>query len=104
MSVIPIIVPDNLNHEGEEDQQEETLGFFSGTHKLKYVDTETIQESLTNLSGQISEVLQKIKSVGDFKLKEVQLSVEINAEGGVALIGSAKAGVKGAILLTFSTG
>lgn len=38
-----------------------------------------------------------------YRLTEVQVQLEITAEGGVALIGSVKAGAKGAITLTFST-
>ena len=55
---------------------------------------------LTGLSGQIGEILQDVKQVGDFKLKTVQVQVGISAEGGFVLIG--KAGVKGAVTLTFS--
>ncbi len=49
--------------------------------------------SLADLSGKISQILQDIKNVGDFKLKKVELGVEISAQGGVSLIGSVKAGV-----------
>ena len=47
-------------------------------------------------------MMQDVKKVGDFGLTQVQLTVELNAEGGVALIGSAKAGIRGGIILTFS--
>lgn len=96
MSTIPVIVEDTTSRPG-------TLsgGTLSDAGK-KNIDTEKLRNSLSELSGQISEILQDIKNVGDFKLREVNLSVEISAEGGVALIGTAKAGAKGAISLTFS--
>jgi hypothetical protein len=39
--------------------------------------------------------------VGDYELHEVKLQVEISAKGGVNLVGTAEAGGKGAITLTF---
>ncbi|MCP4696164.1 MAG: hypothetical protein GY862_04855 [Gammaproteobacteria bacterium] len=71
-----------------------------GKQTVKNVAAEKLRESLTGLSGQISEILQDVKQVGDFKLKQVQVGVEISAEGGFVLIG--KAGVKGAVTLTFA--
>ncbi len=47
-------------------------------------------------------MFEDIKSVGDFKLSQVDVKLEINAEGGVALIGTAKAGATGAINLSFT--
>ncbi len=98
MDTIPIVV--------EEAAGESTRGVLSGgvlnpKSKIEQMDADKLRRSLSNLSGQISGILQDIKNVGDFKLTTVQLSVEISAEGGVALIGSAKAGAKGAIQLTF---
>ena len=99
MSRIPVIV--EREHGPREDA---TLrgGLLTPDFHLKELDIEKIRESLSSLSGQISEVLQDIKSVGSFKLKEVQVSVEISVSGGVALIGTASAGVKGAVSLMFS--
>ncbi len=101
MAIIPVIVEDTKS---ESDPRAGTLssGILSPGNKIKEIDAEKLRKSLSDLSGQISDVLQDIKDVGNFKLKEVQISVEISAEGGVALIGSAKAGAKGAITLTFS--
>jgi len=88
-----------------EDKKAKSEGNLSGRKKpkirTKKINTETLKESMSDLSEQISEILQNIKSVGDFKLQQVQLAVEISAEGGVSLIGTAKAGVKGAVTLTF---
>lgn len=78
-----------------------TLGGPKGAKDtVKEFATDTLKDSLTGLSGQIGEILQDVKQVGDFKLKTVQVQVGISAEGGFVLIG--KAGVKGAVTLTFS--
>jgi len=37
----------------------------------------------------------------DFKLKQIEVGIEISAEGGVNLIGTLTAGAKTAIKLTF---
>lgn len=96
MSTIPIVFDENV------ESPSGTLGVLTPGTIIKHVDADKIRQSLADLSGQISGILQDIKAVGDFKLKEVQLSVQIGAEGGVALIGTAKAKAEGAITLTFS--
>lgn len=93
---IPVIV---------EAAQPQTLGL--GDHwppRTADIDAETLRQSLANLTGQLGKVFEDVKSVGDFKLKQVEVGLEISAEGGVALIGTAKAGTRGAIKLTFSAG
>jgi len=109
MSLIPILV------EKVEKEAKPKGGILGGgtlsdgklpTHietQVKHIDTDKLRGSLGTLSTQVSEVLQDIRKVGDFPLKQVQLQVEVSAEGGVTLIGTAKAGIKGAITLTFST-
>jgi hypothetical protein len=53
------------------------------------------------LAGSLSAILADLAAVGGFELSEVQLGVELTAEGGVHLIGNLSAGAKGAIQLTF---
>ena len=96
MTTIPVIVDDTS------DNSSETLGILSPTSRLKELDMEKIRTSLTQLSGQIGEMFQGLKSAGPFQLQQVQLQVAITAEGGIALIGLTKAGVSGAITLTFT--
>ena len=60
-----------------------------------------IQHGLTQLSEQIAGLAQQMKQAGGVHLKQIQIQVGITAEGGIALIGLAKAGVSGAITLTF---
>ena len=96
MSSIPILV------ESSNEPESGTLGLLSGGREIKEISVEKLKESVSNLSGQISEVFSNIKKVGDFNLKQVQLSVSINAQGSFTLIGSVSAGIKGAVTLTFS--
>ncbi|MGE3538496.1 MAG: hypothetical protein AB7N91_13840 [Candidatus Tectimicrobiota bacterium] len=79
-----------------------TLGVLSPSLCLENVNTARLRQSLAQLSEQISGLLQDIKNVGSFQLKEVQLQVAITAEGGVALVGLAKAGITGTIALKFT--
>ncbi|HEC84676.1 MAG: hypothetical protein DRR08_03250 [Candidatus Parabeggiatoa sp. nov. 2] len=104
MSTIPVIV----DEEAEAKPKSGTLGGGRLSPKkggrLKHIDTDVLRASLETLSTQVAEMLQDIqKEFGGFKLKEVQLQVEVNAEGGVALIGTAKAGTTRGITLTFAT-
>lgn len=96
MSTLPVLVDD------ETKSTAETLGPARGGagETVKEISTEKLRASLAGLSGKISETLQDIKRVGDFNLKTVQVEVAISAEGGFVLIG--RAGVKGAVTLTFA--
>jgi hypothetical protein len=98
MSKIPVVTAPARTAE----PQAGTLGILEPQSMITELDTDQLKASLAGLSSQIGEVLSDIRAVGDFRLKEVKVSVEISAEGGVALIGSAKAGAKGAIELTFA--
>jgi len=102
MSTIPIIVADDE----ETKPQSGILGGDTSPNKgvhLKHLKTEALRHSLNTLSTQIAEVLQDMQTeFGEFKLSEVHLQVEVNAEGGFALIGTAKAGTSRAITLTFT--
>ncbi len=96
MPTIPVIV------ERATEPQSGTLGVLTSSTRIKEIDADTLRQSFSKLSEQLSTLLHDIKQVGQFKLTEVQLQVEVTAEGGVALIGVAKAGVSGAITLTFT--
>jgi len=98
MSTIPVLVDES------HDRPSGTLRGLSPTTLIKQIDADKLRESLSHISEQVASVLQDIKQVGDFKLKEVQVSVEISAEGGVAIVGTVNAGVgaRGAMTLTFA--
>jgi autotransporter translocation and assembly factor TamB len=102
MSEIPFLVslPD-------QDADKETKGIFSSNGKkevvaVRSIPTDRLKANLSNVCQGLAETLQDIKAVGNFHLKEVTIQVEVTAEGGVELIGTAKLGGKGAITLTFS--
>lgn len=65
-------------------------------------DTAELAASLRGLTSQLGELFGDLRAVGGYELREVQVGLEISAEGGFNLIGSAKAGGKGAITLTFA--
>ena len=99
MSYIPILVRDE-----EENKLEPTLGENRfererPQERVRNVDSSRIKASLSQLTGEITSVLEDIKAVGGFQLKQITLNVEISAEGKVFLVG--KAGAKGGISLTF---
>lgn len=96
MSTLPVIVDE------PEHNRSGTLGPSrnSAGERIEQISTEKLRASLAGLSGQISQILGDIKRVGAFNLKTVQIQVAISAEGGFVLVG--KAGVKGAVTLTFS--
>ena len=65
------------------------------------ISVDRLRGSLAKLTGNLSDVLADLQAVGGFELAEVQVAVELTAEGGVNLIGNLTAGAKGAIQLTF---
>ncbi|QKQ74899.1 hypothetical protein [Nostoc sp. TCL240-02] len=97
METIPILV-------SLPDKDEEVKGIFSLDAEviLRDIPTELLRDNLNKLCQGVATLLNDIKKVGGFRLKEVTIQVEVNAEGGVELIGTAKVGGKGAITLTFA--
>jgi hypothetical protein len=77
------------------------LGRGTGEAVLKRVPVDALRESVRELSASLAEVFADVRAVGDFTLQEVRLQVEVSASGGVQLVGTAKAGGKGALTLTF---
>jgi hypothetical protein len=60
--------------------------------KLAAIDVDRLRRSIGELTGGVAALFEDIETVGHYRLKEVQVSLEITAEGGVALIGSLKTG------------
>lgn len=107
METLPIIV--SLTDEEAERltndaQKAGTKGLFrrDGDTAKAFVSTEKLKVELAAVSAAVLKVLDDIKQVGQFKLKEVTLGVEVTAEGGIVLVGTAKVGGKGAITLKFT--
>ena len=79
-------------------------GFGGGASRVVPFDTAELAESLRALSTQLGDLFGGLRAVAGYELQQVQVSLEVSAEGGFNLIGSAKAGGKGAITLTFAPG
>lgn len=86
------------------DEDEEVKGIFSADTDIALRDlpTDLLKKNLSAVCQGVASVLSDVKKVGDFRLKEVTVQVEVTAEGGIELVGTAKLGGKGAITLTFS--
>ena len=86
------------------DEDEEVKGIFSTDTDIALRDlpTDLLKKNLSAVCQGVASVLSDVKKMGDFRLKEVTVQVEVTAEGGIELVGTAKLGGKGAITLTFS--
>lgn len=103
MGTLPVIVEDDAptaTTRGYDANRGATLGGGVGA-RVKELSTEALSESLQNIHESLNELFGSIQAVGNFELQEVKLTLDITAEGGFALIGSAKAGMKGGITLSF---
>jgi hypothetical protein len=97
MATIPIVV------EARDEIKSGTLGLAERVATtVKNFDTAELRKAFTGLVENLSAVFADLRQVGGFELKEVQVSVEVGAEGGVSLLGTVKASAGGAITLTFS--
>lgn len=88
----------------EEDENDE-MGIFrsgDGDVRIQQIPVETLKHNLTAVSQSVMDALEDIKHVGQFRLQEVTLQVEVSVDGGINLIGTANLGGKGAITLKFA--
>ena len=95
MDTIPVLI-------SIQEEDEEVKGLFSPDADIvmQKIPIDKLRENMLTVCNQVAATVSNIKQVGQFKLKEVSIQVEISAEGGVELIGTAKLGGKGAITLT----
>jgi len=86
------------------DEDERVKGIFSVESDIVVRDlpTERLRENLNKVCQGVASMVNDVGKVGSFQLKQITVQVEVTAEGGVELIGTAKLGGKGAITLTFS--
>jgi len=86
------------------DEDEQVKGIFSTETDIVVRDlpTERLRENLNKVCEGVASMVSDVKKIGGFQLKQVTIQVEVTAEGGIELIGTAKLGGKGAITLTFS--
>jgi hypothetical protein len=86
------------------EEDEEVKGIFSMDTDIIVRDlpTDRLRENLSRVCQGVASMLDDVKQISSFKLKEVTIQVEVTAEGGIELVGTAKLGGKGAITLTFA--
>jgi autotransporter translocation and assembly factor TamB len=86
------------------DEDDQVKGIFSTDADIAVRDLpiNLLRENLNKVCQGMASMLSDVKKVGNFRLKEVTIQVEVTAEGGIELVGTAKLGGKGAITLTFS--
>lgn len=86
------------------EEDEDVKGLFSTDTDIALRDlpVDTLRKNLSTVCQGVAAVLSDVQQVGTFRLKEITVQVEVGAEGGIELIGTAKLGGKGAITLTFS--
>ncbi|MFJ7235985.1 hypothetical protein ACIQWB_02415 [Streptomyces olivaceus] len=66
--------------------------------------SERLRESIESTVGALRDVFERVADATErFPLKEVQLSFEISAKGGVRLIGTSEVEGKGGMTLIFGT-
>ncbi|MBO3752834.1 hypothetical protein J5X84_42870 [Streptosporangiaceae bacterium NEAU-GS5] len=85
-------------------ENDNTMGLFSvdGTVVLRRIPVEVLRENLRHTADLLRTVfLDLAKEAAGLRLKEAQIGLEISAEGGVQLIGTAQVGAKAAITLVF---
>jgi hypothetical protein len=101
MDTIPFLV--TLPSQTEEDDEMGIFGRFVPEAPIisRAIPTDVLKQNLVGVSRSVVEILEGIRAVGQFKLKQVTLQVEVSADGGINLVGTAKLGGKGAITLTF---
>lgn len=65
------------------------------------ISSEELGERLRAACASFSGALSKISAVGDYRLAEVEVGIEISAEGGVSFIGVSKLSGSGSLKLKF---
>jgi len=69
---------------------------------MKQIPVCVLKNNMASIAESMLNVLEDIKQVGQYKLKEVTMQVEVSANGGVSIVGTANIGGKGAISLKFA--
>ena len=102
---IPVVFGEPASLVQLPDEAEPTLGPRNALARagrfVEHIPVDQLHQSLTDLTAKLATVLADVKAVGGYELSEVQVGVELTAEGGVRLIGNLTAGAKGALQLTF---
>lgn len=80
-----------------------TKSAMSSALKRVTVDAQRVRDALSELRALLpTDDEQPTGRLDQWRMEEVELSLEISAEGGVRLVGSATAGVTGGITVKFA--
>jgi len=89
-----LVVPSALRE--SVDGQRGLTGFIGPVR----LNVKTLGENLKQFIESMNELVSQAPKIGEpFHLDEIELAVEINAEGNFQLIGGAKAGITGGLTL-----
>jgi len=80
----------------------EVTGKGGGAFGVASIPVETLRANFREATQMLSEALGDIHNVGTFELQEVEVGVEVSAEGGVQFVGTAKVAGSGSIKLKFT--
>jgi hypothetical protein len=81
-------------------QADGSKGLFDRVPAPVSVDVELLKNNLSGFFESINHLLSAIpKAAEPFKLDEIELSIEVSAEGSIQLVGGVKAGATGGITL-----
>jgi hypothetical protein len=103
-----LFIVDATKTENKHPEPNSTKGFIRTPRpepqdtQIAELSVDSLKQNLKEVTDAVSDFLSDIRAVGEFHLQEVQMQVEVSAEGGIHFIGTAKAGGKGAITLTFA--
>jgi hypothetical protein len=88
------------------DGETVSKGLFDDTTKsaLVQVDLAILKSNLARLREDVAELLEAEEEEAGYLLREIEVGVEISAQGGVNLIGSLTVAGKAAIKLKFARG
>ena len=83
METIPFLV----SVPEEEDQDVKAIQLPNGNEAIiENIPVDKLKENISKICEGLSTALSDIKKVGDFKLKEVTIAVEVTAQGGVNFV------------------
>jgi hypothetical protein len=100
--MIPILTYDTKPSTSVDSRKDKALGTFSGLIATRIeVKSETLQANLSKFLSAMGGVLDKIpKALGGYEIRELEIEVEVSAEGEISLLGTGgKLGGKGSLTL-----
>ena len=80
-------------------QAEGAKGLFGTEPALIRLSQDTLKQNMARFLESVKGLLSAMPAAGGLHIEEIEIKVEINAEGGILLIGAATAGVTGGITL-----